>query len=413
MHFAKENLKIAKETAMKTKAKALASIGVSKHKVGGKTYDMFYCYIGTDQVSKKRVVLSASTRDDLKDKINNYYKDITSGGSLAMALSQYQLMDARMAFHALEEAHLTFSLTECVRREIERSGTLSSASVTIGKAYDEFLAEKSSGADKKKTISTTGKWIEHIGRDTLLAAVKPKEVESYLGTNYGAMSEVTYNSHLSYIRTFINWCAKPGREYLKPGVLDSIEKSRPEWEEPRYMPVADVEKLMRALEAKKSEYPDALAYCVTNLFCGVRREEVLRMASLPDAAKIHLDDETVRISKVKGYTKGRAPRAFQIPPNALAWMQSFDYEKAVKFITEQTTKRIAAIAEGAGVETFRNFARHSFITYHVAAYGDPARTQAMVGTSSRMLADHYRGLASKKDGEAFFAIHPTSRPSSS
>lgn len=391
---------------MKTRAQALASINMSSHKVNGKTYNMFYCYIGTDQVSKKRVVLTAGTCQDLKDKIFDYYKNLASGGNLAMALNQYQLMDARMAFHALEEAHMTLSLTECVRREIERSGTLSDASVTIGKAYDEFLAEKSSGADRKKTVSTTGKWVETVGRDVMLSTVKPKAVESYLATSYGTLSEVTYNSHLSYIRTFINWCAKGRRGYVRQGLLDDLELKDIAWEEPKYMPVKDVEKLMRALEDKKDAYPDALAYCVTNLFCGVRREEVLRMATLPDAAKIHLDDETVRISKVKGYTKGRAPRAFQIPPNALAWMQSFDYEKAVKFITEQTTKRIATIADSVGVETFRNFARHSFITYHVAAYGDPAKTQAMVGTSSKMRADHYCGLASKKDGEAFFAILP-------
>ena len=399
---------------MKTKSEALASIGVSKHKVKGRTYTTYYCYLGTDSVTKRRICLSSASREELKKRIDEHYKAVVAGGDLANALTPYQLMDARMAIYALEGAKLNISLLDCVKREIERFSALPATSVTVGAAFDEFVAEKSQGADRKKTCSTTGKWVERLGRDTPLSDVTLRSIEEYLKTNYGGLSEVTYNSHLSYIRTFVNWCAKAKRGYLKPGLLDDLELKDIAWEEPKYMSVADVEKLMRALETKKDEAPDALAYCVTNLFCGVRREEVLRMASLPDAAKIHLEDETVRISKVKGFTKGRAPRAFQIPPNALAWMQSFDYEKAVKLITEYTTRKVEKIAASAGVETFRNFARHSFITYHVAAYGDPAKTQAMVGTSSKMRADHYCGLASKKDGEAFFAIFPsTNQPNPS
>jgi hypothetical protein len=65
------------------------------------------------------------------------------------------------------------------------------------------------------------------------------------------------------------------------------------------------------------------------------------------------------------------------------------------------------LAKDNNIPVFGNCGRHTFITYHVAAYGNPAITQAMVGTGGKMMANNYRGLATKKDGEAFFNILPS------
>ena len=44
---------------------------------------------------------------------------------------------------------------------------------------------------------------------------------------------------------------------------------------------------------------------------------------------------------------------------------------------------------------------------HVAAFGDPRRTEILVGTSASMRVNHYMGLATQAQGQAYFAIRPT------
>ena len=54
-----------------------------------------------------------------------------------------------------------------------------------------------------------------------------------------------------------------------------------------------------------------------------------------------------------------------------------------------------------------NMGRHSYITHLSAKTGDPRRAEGMAGTSSGMRTKNYDGLATKTEGEAYFAIMPS------
>lgn len=63
--------------------------------------------------------------------------------------------------------------------------------------------------------------------------------------------------------------------------------------------------------------------------------------------------------------------------------------------------------EGKDDEAMRNVLRHSFASYHVAAYRDPGKT-AMILThrNQQMLWAYYKGRATQADGRAYFGIAP-------
>lgn len=391
--------------SLKTKREALASISKRESRVGDSRYVWFDVYIGVDDITGKPVRLYAKSEKLLEARIADFYESRRETNGLDALLTPDQIMDAKMAYRRLEGVTPKVTLLDCA----ERVARLLEASMThpepIGKVYDIFVGGKNEGADKTKTESTTGKFVGTYGRDRMVNDVTRKEIEEYLESNYGGKSDTTYNSHYGYLKTFFNWCVK--KHYVEASPMIEIEEKTVAWKEPEYAKVDDVEKLARACEREKTAHPEYLAHFVTTYLCGVRREEELRMASMDDAADIHLEDETVRIKKPKGHTKGVVPRSFQIMPNALAWMRSFDYKAALKLITPKTTQGFAKFAERNGITLVRNGGRHSFITYHVAAFGEPAKTQAMVGTSAKMAAEHYRGLASKRDGERYFSIMPT------
>ena len=391
--------------SLKTKREALASISRRDRSVGRRNYTTFDVYLGIDDITGKPVRLYAKSEKLLEAQIADFYESRRETNGLDALLTPDQIMDAKMAYRRLEGITPKITLLDCAERVAKILEASMAHPEPIGMVYDIFVGGKNEGADKTKTESTTGKFVGTYGRDRMVNDVTRKEIEEYLESNYGGKSENTYNSHYGYLKTFFNWCVK--KHYVETSPMTEIEEKTVAWKEPEYAKVDDVEKLARACEREKDTHPEYLAHFVTTYFCGVRREEELRMASMDDAADIHLEDETVRIKKPKGYTKGVAPRSFQIMPNALAWMRSFDYKAALKLITPKTTQGFTKFAERNGITLVRNGGRHSFITYHVAAFGEPAKTQAIVGTSEKMAAEHYRGLASKRDGERYFSIMPT------
>lgn len=55
----------------------------------------------------------------------------------------------------------------------------------------------------------------------------------------------------------------------------------------------------------------------------------------------------------------------------------------------------------------KNALRHSFATYHLAAYKNPGRTAALLCHRNQdMLWRHYNGRATKEQGEAYFSVRP-------
>lgn len=390
----------------------------------GKEHTDYEAYFGTDPFTKSPVRITRASREELLKAVKDFYLRYQAGGDAAVRLTATQALDAKTAIDALAEAKVGISLTEAVKAFLGGSARVlrDDSDITVGKAYQEYLdGKETSDADKGKTVSCIGRWAESYGKEKKISSVTARDVLDYLQHNFIAKEVVnketgkkelrdlkpkTYNSHLLYLNTFFNWCAKEERKYVEKNPIKSLEYRDEPWIEPEYLKPDEAEKVMRLVEAQKETRPDMLAYEIVNLFCGSRDIEVMRMAEENSANKVNLEDETIRIANGKGFQNGRRPRAFHIDPTALAWMKSFDFMSALKKITPATKIDIFKLARKNGVKVFQNFGRHTFITYHVAAYGDPAKTQAMVGTSEKMRAENYCGLASKADGEAFFRILP-------
>lgn len=395
----------------KTKNEAVSSIIVRRRTVNGVVYPIYEVYLGVNAITRKQERLYAASEKRLIALINEYYKGRDRIGDLSSVLTAEQVMDAKAALKVLEDAGSKLTLLECAKRELARTDGDAESSVRLGDAYDDFVDSKSlnSEAELKKTESTTGKWVYAVGRDAKVSSITTQDILEYLKTNYETSKPRTYNAHLSYIRTFLNWCASKSQGYIRENPASDIQQKPVQWEEPKFLSTDDCRKLLTALWKVRDEHPEYLALTVNGLCMGIRREESKRMAEDPTSITVNLEDETVRISKPKGYTKGIMPRAFNMTPMSVAWAKCFDYKRGVALINEYTSSAITDLAESIGIDLPKNAYRHTFITKHVAAYGEPEKTQAMVGTSAQMRANNYCGLDSKKEGLAFFGIMPPAK----
>lgn len=379
----------------------------------GKQRTDYEAYLGVDPFTQKPVRISRGDRKELEQDIADFYRRHKFGGDAAARLTAVQAIDAKNAYDVLASANLKVSLFDVANAYVGGLNAKDDPVVkkSIAEAFAELYKSMPEGCNKRNMFSTVERWAESCGGDKRqLVSVNAKEVADYLAKNFNDRAPKTYNFHLLHLKTFFNWCCKEERKYLLENPIRSLDPKPEPWEEPEYMKPEEVKKLFSLLESMKGERPELLAYATVSFFCGCRAVEIRRMAADPEAAKINIEGETVRIAKAKGYQQGKRPRAFHIEPTAIAWMKSFDFLGALKKVTNDTLLEIYDLARRNGIHVFQNCGRHTFITYHVAAYGDPAKTTAMVGTSDKMRADNYCGLATKKDGEAYFAILPTLMP---
>lgn len=392
----------------KTMKEALASITKRSREVGGKEYITFDAYLGVDPITKK--VRRMFDRDEprLRQRVKEFYSSINRHGDIGALLTPMQIMDAKAAYDALAAAGVQMTIRDVVKEYLD--GKRAKAAVNakaIGEAYDEYLA--SFGSLQVSHVDAVkyrvGHWVSAEGRGKRLSDVTAQSVVSFIDSRFSS-SNKSWNNAMTYISSFLNWCMSPERAYIAENPIRIVKKKQIAWQEPKYLTPAQAEATLRLCDSWRLKRPDMLSYAILNMLCGMRREEILRMAKDPEAVRVNLQDETIRVAKPKGFQKGIRPRAFHIPENALAWMKSFDFDIGVRGITDKTSMYITREMRLAGEKIPNNAGRHTFITMHCAAYGDPSRTEAIVGTSATMRAQNYMGLASKKDGEAFFSIMP-------
>jgi integrase len=70
--------------------------------------------------------------------------------------------------------------------------------------------------------------------------------------------------------------------------------------------------------------------------------------------------------------------------------------------------RLASALKASGIEEWpHNAPRHSFASYHLAAFKDSAALALEMGHgSTKMIFEHYRALVTPKKGKAFWSIVP-------
>jgi site-specific recombinase XerD len=266
--------------------------------------------------------------------------------------------------------------------------------------------------EHQRTVrNRVGKWVQTFGADRLLSDVTPQEVNKDLEERFydpkDPKTKTTYNGHLTYIKSFMNWCAEPEQGYIKKNPIESMKRKAKEWHDPEYMPSKDVKSLFQTLEAHKDTAPADLADAILSFFCGMRQDEIKRVREGDNAVRISLENRNIRVIKCKGASKGIRPRSFTIPDMALVWMQSFDFMSAIKIKNNKFRKHLVKRAKEAGITLPKNAGRHTFITMHSAAYHDQNLLSSIAGNTDDVREQHYDGLTFEDEGKAYFEILPS------
>lgn len=267
---------------------------------------------------------------------------------------------------------------------------------TVADAVPRYLADKEREGRSAPTLrdlrTRLGRFAATFG-GRRLNEVSPAELADWLHGLAGApQTRVNFRRVISgfynHCRALGYHCENPVAGIKPPKVVrDGVTVYTPE----------EVAKLMA--EAQKGG-GDLAGWLALALFAGVRTAELTKLTW----EGVHRRKGYVEIAAIGAKTARR--RLIPVESNLAAWLALAPRVGAV--LPTNARRRLKAVQELAAVPHRLNAARHSFGTYHLAAFGDAGRTSRALGhTGNAVLFAHYAELATRAEGEAYFGVFPS------
>lgn len=340
---------------------------------GRKTYHYFRTKADAE---RRRGEMLASTRTESK----------------LAALSNSQIRDAIRALERLEENGIKLSLEKAIMLAAPSLRAYSCA-MTTEQLFRDFAAFKAnSWSDaSKRAFSTSAKTFLARWGGCSIAAIKTEELEAWYENTFKSSG---YRAHeIRTIRPAFSWAVR--RRYLAESPYALMESVRVKRKPVSIYTPEEAASLMRSCS------PDAVAAFALLLFAGVRPKELTRLtwSNIRDGY-IHI---TADIAKTQ------QTRNIEIEPNLQAWLDSTgEHAPDEPICPHDWVRKARAIRSKAGVPSIPDTPRHSYASYHLAAYRDIPMLKANMGhaPNSDTLFVHYRAAAIPAVARAYWGIMP-------
>ena len=316
-------------------------------------------------------------------KRNALSSDLSSGDALRA------LSEACAALQKLAQVTLGKPASDTQTHTLSPSPT---SGFTFNELANEFLVAKarSCRSDRylrqmRTVFASFGKGRSRKEVDTITL----HDIETWLDS--GEWAARTIRGHLSSLRILFSWGERRG--YCRSNPCDAVEC--PDAAGERIVEVHTPEQVLAVLEAARRQDLDVMRHLAVRYFAGVRSAEAHRLREmdlLPGFVSVPADK-----------SKTRSRRLVAIKPALQAWL---DLGGELRALSPNT---VQAAARSAGVAWHHNVTRHSFVTYHLAAFESAGRTALEAGHSEAILFRHYRALATPAQGHAYWGIRPKAK----
>jgi len=276
---------------------------------------------------------------------------------------------------------------------------LNSKPKSFAEICDELVADlkvKKLSKDHEQTVNSQVKTLKSWFPKEGMAQITPQSLERKLRESHFA--PYTQHKLVAFYRTIENFAKK--RRYFTEDHQTIAEQITLMAVPKTNYPVFTPEQLMKFLIVVK---PKELAYVATMAFGGGRRNECTQMTK----EHFNFEEKTAHIDRV--IAKKTLPRHLYIPECLFDWLKLATFPEHGPIMTERKVGEISrdvAKLKQVGLAWEDNILRHSFLSYHLAAFQNPNNTAYHGGTSIKMLSSRYVALVSKRASEEWFNITP-------
>ncbi|MFH0880246.1 MAG: tyrosine-type recombinase/integrase [Lentisphaerota bacterium] len=195
------------------------------------------------------------------------------------------------------------------------------------------------------------------------------------------------------------------KEIVIKNPCSHIERALKDQTDPRFFTASQTRDLMAMAESRE---PCIVPFLALQFFAGLRPGEAAGM----DWSKVDFTEKKLTVDSATSKKRRRRVIEFKSLPDEgaalTAWL--LPYRQTQGPMGRDTKPQRAAsmnkIARLAKVDWIQDGARHSFASMAYAVKPDPVAIASVMGNSSGIVLDHYRGLATVKEAARYWAIVP-------
>ena len=271
----------------------------------------------------------------------------------------------------------------------ERDGVRDRTLVAIKSVLNQFIAK------------AQDPWIHEVTASTIESYLRGLRAKN--GTDKATLK--TWNNYRNDLNGFFSWCATSDAGTNRPftfenpvgGVRKFSARQVREGQDAK-PETTDTKDVLRIFSALMRWRGGVMArYFAYLYFAGIRPDELKRM-SPREAELVNLKTRTITIPA--NISKTRHERHVSITDNLAAWLAASPTP-----IIPPNFDRLAKHAR-KHFSLSHDEARHSFISYHVAAHRSIGEAALQAGNSESIVKRHYLNTHTEDEGGEFFRIVP-------
>lgn len=342
-------------------------------------------------VNGKRHRKNFSSKNEAINYANNYKSARKFELSFFTGLSGQQINDIKNALEILpQNKTLTAIVSEYIKNT--PSDTSMQDAFTFYKAHLTSLKGKSPKLRMHKFISDFVEW-KNVSDNKLLDWLKLRGMPK------------TIIEYYAQIKRFYEFAKR--RKFIAIAPTDNITQSDLPKIQRSKVCVWDIQNVNLFFQFLKEKRPRFLNWFAIACFAGIRRAEINRIK--PE----YIDTKRKTILLPYDITKtGDTWLMEDLPDNLWKWIDS--YGTKIENLTDATFSRLVEAwekwteAKGEKIPWQHNICRHSFCTYHLSLFRDPAKTSLLLKhREPNTMWQHYlAGLVDKKTAKKYFDIMP-------
>ena len=267
--------------------------------------------------------------------------------------------------------------------------------LSLGELVAEFLRAKARAGRSDRYLRQLRVSLKSFlaGRSRRpLAGIAASEVEKWLFSQ--GWAQKTQAGYLGDVKTLFAFAVRRG--YLDRNPALGVERPSPDQAAGRQSVAIHTPDQVRAVldHARKADL-DVMRHLAVRYFAGLRTSEAHQIRE----SDLRLDQGLIEVPALKSKTRSR--RLVTIQPCLAAWLALGGELRALS--PDRSVRRVLRLS---GVPWPHNVTRHSFCSYHLAAFGNAGRTALEAGNSEAMIFKHYRALVRPAAAAAYWEIFP-------
>jgi integrase len=222
-----------------------------------------------------------------------------------------------------------------------------------------------------------------------IADVTCSEVERWLFSRQ--WKPKTMRGYLTDVRTLFGFALRRG--YVRDVNACAVEL--PDVPDVAAPGIHTPEEVSTVLEAARRVDLDVMRHLALRYFTGVRSAEAHRMTE----ENLLLDRGVIEVPAHKAKTRRR--RLVSIQPVLSSWLA---LGGQLRPMSDKAWRRVV---RASGVSWPANVTRHSFVSYHLAAFESAGKTALEAGHSEAILFAHYRAVVTTEQAKRFWSLFPS------